>query len=337
MDPTQLLLTVAIVGGVYALLTLSLNLQLGQGGLINFGIVAYFTAGAYAYVIAMQPPPTELDSYLFGFGLPMWVAFLCAGLAAVVFALVTGWPCLRLRGEYLALTTFAFAEVFGSLVTNGAAVTNGTLGFTGLSQPFEEVIPGEMYSWFLAGLVAAAVAITFVVMQRLAKAPFGRALRALRDDELAASLAGKRVRRLRLQAFLIGALVSGFAGAMYAWYTTLVGPDLFTADVTFAVFIALLLGGIGSNVGAVGGAVVLIAFQEIVRGLATNPVIASRVGAVQVAMEGLLFIVILRLAPGGAAELLRRARDRITDRRPSDRGDPPEPMLAGAAEGRDAG
>lgn len=336
MDPTQLLLTVAIVGGVYALLTLGLNLQLGQAGLINFGIVAYFTAGAYAYVIAVQSPPTMLDTYKFGFELPMGVGFLCAGAAAVVFALVTGWPCLRLRGEYLALTTFAFAEVFGSLVTNGAAVTNGTLGFTGLAQPFEDVIPGRSYSWFLAGLVVLAVVVTFVVMQRLANAPFGRALRALRDDELAASLAGKRVRRLRLQAFLLGALVSGFAGAMYAWYTTLISPDLFTADVTFVVFIALLLGGIGSNTGAVAGAVVLIAFQEIVRGLATNPVIASRVGAVEVALEGLLFIVILRLAPGGAAELVRRARDRVTNRGSPDDGSPPEPVLAGAGEGRDA-
>lgn len=337
MNLAQLVITVATVGGVYALLALALNLQLGQGGLINFGIVAYFTAGAYAYVILVQPPPTTFDSYKFGFGLPMWVAFVGAGVAAVVFALITGWPCLRLRGEYLALTTFAFAEVFGSLVTNGTAVTNGTLGFTGLAQPFEMAVPGEAYSWFLAALVACAVAVTFVVVQRLTGAPFGRALRAVRDDELAAGLAGKNVRRLRLQAFLIGALISGFAGAIYAWYTTLVSPELFTADVTFTVFIALAIGGIGSNVGAVAGAVVLIGFQELVRGLATSPVISSRVGAIEVALEGLLFIVILRVAPGGAAELLQRLRARLTKRKhPDEAATRPEPALAGAtdSEGR---
>lgn len=311
MNGMQFLLTVVTIGGVYALLALALNLKLGHGGLINFGIVAYFTAGAYAYVIIVQPPPTPLDTYKFGFELPMWVGFLGAGAAAVAFALVTGWPCLRLRGEYLALTTFAFAEVFGSLVTNGTAVTNGTLGFSGLAQPFDTMIIGEYYSWFLAGLTALAVAITFVLVQRLTRAPFGRALRAVRDDELAAGLAGKPVRRLRLQTFVLGALICGFAGAIYAWYTTLVSPELFTADVTFTVFIALIIGGIGSNVGAVAGAVVLIGFQEIVRGLATNPVISARAGAVQLALEGLLFIVILRLAPGGAVELLQRTRDRI--------------------------
>lgn len=311
MNVVQLLLTVVTIGGVYALLALALNLQMGHGGLINFGIVAYFTAGAYAYVIVVQPPPTPLDTYKFGFELPMWVGFLAAGAAAVAFALVTGWPCLRLRGEYLALTTFAFAEVFGSLVTNGTAVTNGTLGFSGLAQPLDLVVPGQLYSWFLAGLVAVAVAVTFVLTQRLTRAPFGRALRAVRDDELAAGLAGKPVRRLRLQAFLLGALVCGFGGAIYAWYTTLVSPELFTADVTFTVFIALIIGGIGSNTGALAGAVVLVGFQELVRALATSPVLSARAGAVQLALEGLLLVVILRAAPGGAVELLQRARDRI--------------------------
>ncbi|MDP9458714.1 MAG: branched-chain amino acid ABC transporter permease [Actinomycetota bacterium] len=302
----DILITIVTVGGIFAMLSLALNVQMGFAGLINFGIVAYFTAGAYAYVILTQPPPTEFDEYLFGFDQPVWVGLIGAALAAVVFAAITAWPCLRLRGEYLALTTFAFAEVFGSLVTNTASITNGTLGFLGIHQPLSDQVPPRSYPLVLAAMVAAAVLVTFLVVQRITRSPFGRTLLAIQNDELAALQAGKNVRRFRLQAFLVGALISGVAGALYTWYTTVVSPDQFVADVTFTVFIALTLGGIGSNLGAIAGAAVLIGFEEVVQLLATNPFIAERTGAVQATLEGLLFIVLLRLAPGGAAGLLKR-------------------------------
>ena len=302
----QLLLATITVGGIYALLTLGLNVQLGYAGLINFGVVAYFTAGAYAYVILVQPAPTGADSYKFGFALPIWVGLIGAGLAAVAFALITGWPCLRLRGEYLALTTFAFAEVFGSLITNTTSVTNGTLGFFGIQQPFSSVVSGPNYPWLLAALIVIALVATFVIVQRITSSPFGMALKAIRDDEVAAVQAGKNVRRLRLQAFLIGSVAYGFAGAVYAWYTTVVSPGQFDADITFTVFIALIIGGIGSNLGAILGALLLVGSQEVVASLAMNPVIAEKAGSVQAALEGLLFLIILRVAPGGAASLFRR-------------------------------
>lgn len=321
MNLTQLLITVVTVGGIYALLALALNLQLGYTGLINFGIVAYFAAGAYAYVVLVQPPPSGFDTYLFGFGLPIWVGLIGACAAGALFALITGWPCLRLRGEYLALTTFAFAEVLGSLITNADSITNGTLGFTNLVQPLEDAVAPEDYGWLLAGLVAAVVVIVYLFIRRLTGSSYGNVLKAVRDDELAAVLAGKRVKRLRLQSFVIGAVVSGLAGAIYTWYTTVASPGLFSADITFTVFIILTLGGIGSNLGAVLGAFILIAFQETVRGLATNPVIAQRVGSVVVALEGLMFLVVLRYFPGGAAEALTRLRHRWSGRRNSGAGE----------------
>lgn len=304
----DLLIAVVTLGGIFALLSLALNLQMGYAGLINFGIVAYFCAGAYAYCVLTQPPPTKFDAYLFGFGLPMWVGVVGAVVAAALFALITGWPALRLRGEYLALTTFAFAEVFGTLVTNTSAVTNGTLGFLGIAQPWSEQINPVHYPLVLAAIIAVLVLVVFLVARRLAEAPFGRALLAVQDDELAALQAGKAVRNLRLQAFLLGAGISGLAGAAYIWYTTVVNPHMFTAEVTFTVFIALILGGVRSNVGAVLGAAILIGFQEGLRLLATNPVIGEKTSAVQAFAEGVALILLLRFAPGGLAEIIRRVR-----------------------------
>lgn len=306
----SVILTIVTLGGIFALLSLALNLQLGYAGLINFGIVAYFTAGAYAYVILTQPPPSGTDTYKFGFEQPTWVGLCGAILASVVFAAITGWPCLRLRGEYLALTTFAFAEVFGSVVTNTASVTNGTLGFFGIEQPLSSSFIPDAYPQILAAMIGIAVLVVALLLRRLARAPFGQALLALQDDEIAALQAGKNVRSLRLQAFLLGAAISGAAGAFYTWYTTVASPEMFSADITFTVFIALILGGIGSNVGAILGAGLLIGLQEGLRVLATNPVIAERTGAVQAAIEGLLLILLLRLAPGGIVEVIARAKRR---------------------------
>lgn len=317
----DLLISIVTLGGIYALLTLALNVQMGFAGLINFGVVAYFTAGAYAYVILTQPPPTGTDTYLFGLEQPTWVGLVGAVVAAMVFAAITGWPCLRLRGEYLALTTFAFAEVFGSLVTNTTSITNGTLGFFGIEQPLSSAFVPQSYPLVLALIIAVAVVVVLLIVRRALRAPFGQALLALKDDEMAAVQAGKNVRNLRLQAFLFGAAISGVAGAFYCWYTTVASPEMFQADITFAVFIALTLGGVGSNYGAILGAAILIGLEEGIRTLATNPVIAERTGAVQAMVEGLLFIVLLRMAPGGLIELFRRLR------RPRD-GEPPEPGAA---------
>lgn len=301
MNWLQLLLTVVTVGGIYAILALGLNLQLGYTGLINFGIVAYFAAGAYAYVIAVQPPPSGTDTYLVGLGLPIGGGVVAGCAAAVVLALLTGWPCLRLRGEYLALMTFAFAQVFESFIVNATSITNGTRGFNGLAQPFAASFPAASYGVVFAGLVVLFLLVVFVVAQRLVRAPFGRTLLAIQDDEVAAALAEKPIQRYRMQVFLLGGLVYGLAGVLYAWYSTVVTPGQFSTDITVIVFIALALGGIGSNIGAVVGAVILVAFEELTRVLAVDPAIEERIGAVRLALLGLLFIVLLRLRRGGRA------------------------------------
>jgi branched-chain amino acid transport system permease protein len=297
MSWVSFLLSVLTLAGIYGIITLGLNLQFGYAGLINFGIVAYFAVGAYTYVILTGAAPTEFDAYRLGFEQPVWVGVVGAAVASGLFALLTGWPSLRLRGDYLALTTFAFAEGLHAFLLNERRVSNGTVGFTGVESPVRDLAGTADYKLVFALVVVACLLVTYIVCERLGRAPFGRALKALRDDELAASLAGKDVRRLRLNVFVFGAVIIGLAGVLYTWHLTLVKPDLFAAEVTFVAFIALVLGGVGSNKGAVIGACVLIGFEELIRFLDLGTDLEARLSAIRVAMTGLLLIVLLRLRP----------------------------------------
>ena len=295
----QLLLSVITFGSLFAVLTLALNLQYARGGMINFGVVAYLAAGAYAYAIVTQEPPSGLDQYLFGFDGPWWAGMLAAGAASLLFAVVTGWPTLRLRGEYLALTTFAFAEVFHSLLLNERRIGNGSVGLTNVERPFTGAA-GIDEAWFLALGAVALMLVTLLVFRRLLKSPYGRALDAIRDDELAASTVGKKVGRMRLQVFLISAVPVGLAGALYAMVTTLVSPGLFTAEVTFFVWIALILGGERTILGAVLGTFGLVLFEELSRAVPFESVRAAQIAAsAQHVLTGLLFIALLRWRSSG--------------------------------------
>jgi branched-chain amino acid transport system permease protein len=297
MNWGSFILSVVTLAGIYSILSIGLNLQFGYTGLINFGIVAYFAVGAYAYVILTTPAPGEFDTYRLGFEQPVWVGVIGALGASGLFALVTGWPSLRLRGDYLALTTFAFAEGLHAFLLNERRLSNGTVGFTGIKSPVRDIAPGIDYALVFAIVVVVVAAVVYFLAERMGRAPFGKALRAVRDDELAASLAGKDVRRLRLEVFLFGAVIIGLAGVLYAWHLTLVKPDMFTSEVTFVVFIALVLGGVGSNKGAIVGAFVLVGFEELIRFLDLGTDLEARLSAVRTALTGVLLIVLLRLRP----------------------------------------
>lgn len=293
----QLFTAVLMFGSVYAVLTLALNLQFARGGMINFGIVAYFAVGAYAYAIVTQAPPSGLDQYMFGFAGPWWLGFLAAGLASMAFAILTGWPTLRLRGEYLALTTFAFAEVLHSLLLNERRIGNGNVGLANVQRPD--------LSWTgLDDTLAYAVAsmllmlATMFVFRRILASPYGRALDAIHDDEMAAQAIGKKISRIRFEIFVISAIPVGLAGAMYAMIATLVAPSLYTAEVTFTVWIALVLGGERSILGAILGTMALILIQEGIRVYPFETIQSAQIAsAAQEVITGALFIMILRWQP----------------------------------------
>ena len=294
MNIEALIIAVLTFGCLFSVLTLSLNLQFARGGMINFGTVAYFAVGAYAYAIVTQEPPSGLDQYLFGFDRPWWLGFFASGVAAAGFAILTGWPTLRLRGEYLALTTFAFAEVLHSFLLNERRIGNGSVGMANVERP-DMSWAGVPENYVFAATALLLMVATIVVYRRLLISPYGRAMDAIRDDETAAEAIGKDVTRMRFEVFAISAIPIGFAGALYAMITTLVSPDLFTAEVTFFVWIALVLGGQRTMLGAILGTTALVMFQEVVRSIPFETVRSAQIAAsVEHMLTGAIFVVILR-------------------------------------------
>ena len=300
--------SIVTVVAIFSMLTLALNLQFGQGGVINFGLVAYFMVGAYTYAVLTQSPPTAVDEYAFGLEMSPFLAIPIAVAVAVVFAYVIAKPAFRLQPEYLALATFAFAQVLESVLLNVRSLANGSLGLSGIEPPAAMSIPFENYDmWFMIGVVVLLV-VVYALVSRLTRSPFGSALRACRDDELAAAAIGKRVNAFRMKAFLVGAALAGLAGVAFTSYTTVATPGIFTADVTFTAFIALVIGGVGRNSGAVVGAAIFFGIEQLLDLVPLSGDTAQLVIALRTIVFGLVLILVLRFAPQGLMGIRLRRR-----------------------------
>src|SRR5436309_5637260 len=243
------LTAIATLVGVRALLTLGLNVQWGLTGLVNLGVVAFLALGAYT-------------SALLAVG---GVSLAVAWPAAVALASVAGaglaMVALRLREDYLAIVTLGFGEVLRLFLLNEAWLTRGANGITGIPRPLHGWFPVH-YDLFYLGLVALAVALVYLILERVRLSPFGRVLRAIREDETVAAVAGKTVVRFKVQAFVIGAAVAGLAGVLFGHYLAYIEPNMFLPQETLFVWLALILGGSGNNRGAIAGAVLLLGLLE---------------------------------------------------------------------------
>lgn len=239
------------MGGIYALLTLGLNLHWGYTGLMNVGIAGFVTVGAYASAILTTPAsPTHLG----GFELPLAVGMLAAAAAAGVVAWLIGLTTLRLRSDYLAIATIGIGEILRMVARNEQWLTNGSQGMTNVPKVFDGLPSPWSEVGFLA-VVLLLVAIVYWLCERAHRSPWGRVQRAIRDNESSAAAAGKHVERFRLASFVFGAMVMGLGGAMMAQLLRFVAPE--TAEpmmVTFLVWVMLVAGGSGNNRGAIVGA-----------------------------------------------------------------------------------
>ncbi len=291
--------SILTLAAIYAVIALALNLEAGVDGLWDLGVVSFVAVGAYTYTMLTVSPASAGQSYIMGFGLPMWVGVLAAGIAGSIVAFLIGKPTLKLKNEYFLITTFAFAEVIRQILTNERWLSNGVAGVYNLAQPFKTYFTPSVYPYILLLLLVIIVFIVYVVVHRLTYSTFGRSLKALRENEPLALTAGIRPDRFHIRAFVIAGFFAGTAGAFYVWYSTVITPSLFTSDITFFVWMAIVIGGLANNKGAIVGSVIFVLAGESLRFLDLGSGFAVRMASMKIAILGLILIAILKWRPQG--------------------------------------
>jgi branched-chain amino acid transport system permease protein len=284
------LIVLSVSAAIYALMALGLNVIWGMTGLVNLGVAGFFAVGAYTSALLT----TDL-------GAPIAVGVLAGtaagALAGVAVALITA----RLRGDYLAIVTLGFAETIRMVADNETWLTHGSDGISGIPGPFRAILTPTQFNLAYLAIVTTLLALAYLLYERLSYAPFARVLRAIRDDDQVAAVAGKWVIAYKVKAFAIGCAAIGLAGALDAHYTSFIAPDIFVPLLTLYIKLALLSGGVGSNKGAIAGAILVVTFLEGTRFI--TPLVPG-ISAVQgAALRQMLvcasLLVLLRFRPRG--------------------------------------
>ena len=287
---------VLTLAAIYASLAMALNVESGWGGMWDLGIAGLLAAGSYCYVILTADPDLGMR---FAPGLSMWVAWPLSALFTGLVAFAIGAPALRLRREYFLITTLAFAEIIRQLVVIQADFTRGTLGIPNINRPFDSFVTGRDYNYVLLGIAVVAAAVMYLVTRQVGISPFGRTLRAARDNEAVALALGKRVNRMRIKTFILAGVLIGATAPVYLFYIRAISPQLFAPGITFTVWTALVIGGLGSIRGGLAGAFVLIVFTEAVGLIEVDPSHINILVAIEPFMVGLLLVLVLRFRPDG--------------------------------------
>jgi len=272
--------------GIFGIVALSLNLEFGFAGLANFGKVAFFLVGAYTYALLSQ------------IGIPFAICLIVGALISALFGLVVALPTLRLRLDYLAISVLAFGEILRLIVKSERWIAGGDWGMS-VAPVFPWTGSELIYRLENIGLVFVCLVICFLVVQLLANSPYGRVVRAIREDEIAAEALGKNRTKYKAQIFMIGSAMAGLAGGLFAQYLQYVVPGMFMPMVTFTVWIMVLLGGPANNWGALLGAGLVELFDRganIAKDYLVLPVDPS---SLQYILFGALIIFVLLYRPQG--------------------------------------
>ncbi|MBS6437331.1 MULTISPECIES: high-affinity branched-chain amino acid ABC transporter permease LivM [Pantoea] len=308
---SKYLLTVAILGLIYVLLGLGLNIVVGLAGLLDLGYVAFYAIGAYGLALGYQ--------YL---GLGFWSMLPLAALLAAFAGALLGFPVLRMHGDYLAIVTLGFGEIIRLVLTNWLSFTGGPNGvsvpsptFLGLEfgrrareggVPFHEFFHLDynpnMKFIFLYVVLVLVVALVLFIKHRLTRMPVGRAWEALREDEIACRAMGLNHVLVKLSAFMLGASTAGIAGVFFASYQGFVNPTSFTFFESALILAIVVLGGMGSTLGVVLAAFVLTVAPELLRSFAEYRVL----------LFGMLMVVMMIWRPRG---LVRTSRVGVAPRK----------------------
>ena len=296
---SQATMDLAVLILTYVMLGWGLNIVVGLAGLLDLGYVAFYAVGAYSYALLSTQ-----------YGLGFWSVLPLAGMMAATFGLVLGFPVLRLRGDYLAIVTMGFGEIIRLVLLNWVDLSNGPAGIGGIPGPtlfgavFAETAPeghrtfaemmgvpfnGNQRLIFLYYIILALALVTNAFTQRIRRLPIGRAWEALREDETACRALGINPTNTKLTAFAVGAMFAGFAGSFFAAKQRFISPESFTFIESAIILSIVVLGGMGSQVGVVLAAVLLIGLPEWFRDL----------GAYRMVAFGLAMVLIMVFRPRG--------------------------------------
>ena len=309
-----------VMAGIYSVFALGLNVQWGHTGLFNIGIAGFFALGAYtSAILTTQPPDPKLfEEFVFGgnlaeigflnLGIDLWfvLGLAAAGAVCGAIALLIGYVTLRLRDDYLAIATLGIAESVRLFFLNEKWVANGSKGLYRIPKFLGEWISPDRYDYLYMVVVLVVLGVLFLAVQQAIRSPWGRVLRAIREDETAAEASGKNVFNFKLQSFILGAVIMGIGGALFAHHVRFLSPLTFDPLLaTFVIWAMLMVGGAGSNLGAILGAFVVWGIwsgTQFLPGVLSNP-------DFRLFMIGALIVAVMLLRPGGIlGEERRRAR-----------------------------
>ncbi len=285
---------------VLCILTMGLNLQWGFTGLFNAGVAGFYAIGAYTHAILTAAPNAQLMG---NYGLPWLVGIVAAMLVTALAATLIGLITIRLRGDYLAIATFGIGIMIQLVSLNLEPWTGGSQGITRIPKPLGAWFDTPLsYNLFYLVFMVAVVALVYWALERILSSPWGRVLRAIREDEVAASSLGKSPLSYRLQSFVLGSTLMGLAGALYVTFIGFVSPFDFLPILTFQIWAMLIVGGSGNNRGAMLGALVVWGIWAA-SGVAVSkwvpPSHAAQGAAIQVILIGLTLVLMLLYKPRG--------------------------------------
>ena len=306
---TALRAAISPTAGAYALMAIGLNIHFGYTGLLNFGQVGFMLLGAYGVAISVSV-----------FGLSMWAGVAVSILLATVLALLLGIPTLRLRADYLAITTIAAAEILRFTFRSSPAgdITGSVYGLRGFATDFNSINPytagmslgplsyNARQLWVMT-VVWALVLLASLLVYLLARSPWGRVLKAIREDEDAARSLGKNVFSYKMQSLILGGVIGALGGVMFAIHLQSVHPDTFLPLMTFYFYAILILGGAATVLGPVFGAIIfwflmngLDAFVRSASGAGYLPELGSEaLGAIRFLVVGIGLILLMIFRPQG--------------------------------------
>ena len=287
MDPLLYVLDLIVFIGIFGIVALSLNLEFGFAGLANFGKVAFFLIGAYTYAVLSQ------------IGTPFYLCLIVGALISAVFGLLISLPALRLRADYLAIVVLTFGEILRLIVKAERWIAGGMWGISVSPAITIAGTPPRIDVLVNIGLVYFCLFLCFLTAQLLTNSPYGRVMRAIREDEVAAETLGKDRAKYKAQVFMLGSAMAGIAGGLYAQYLQFIDPYMFMPMITFTVWIMVLLGGPANNWGALLGAGLVQLFDRganIAKDYFILPVDPSNL---QYILFGALIIFVLLYRPQG--------------------------------------